>query len=83
MLGVSHDRLCVVSKVIKINELVEEDDLPLHSLPADGALCHLVCTQLTGPVATQEHTVLASVHAHLTLRLGVGHKQYSMTRGRV
>jgi hypothetical protein len=48
-------------------ESVKEDDFPGHCLPTDGALYDLVSTQLTGPVATQEDTVLPPVHAHLTL----------------
>lgn len=48
---------------------VKQDDFLLHNLAADWAFCDLVCAQLTCPVPTQEHTVLPSVHANLTLRL--------------
>ena len=49
---------------------VKENDLPGDWFPANGTLYDLVGTQLTRPVATQEHTVLSSVHTHLALGLG-------------
>ena len=49
---------------------VKEYDFPGDQFPTYGTLYDLVGTQLTCPMATQEHTVLSSVHAHLTLGLG-------------
>ncbi len=51
---------------------VKENDFLIYGLPTDWALCDLIRTELARAMTTQEHTVLASVHAHLTLSL---HKQ--------
>lgn len=51
------------------HQSVKENDFLLYSLPAYGALSDLVSTQLTRAMAAEEHTVLASVHAHLALSL--------------
>ena len=48
---------------------VEEDDFLVHGFPTDWALCDLIGTELAGAMTAQEHAVLASVHAHLTLSL--------------
>ena len=48
---------------------VKENDLSFHGLSADWALCDLIGTELTRPMATQKDTIFAAIHAHLTLRL--------------
>ena len=58
--------------IVIIGRSVEKDDFLFHGFPADGALCDLVCAELACPVATQEHAVLAPVHAHLALCLYYG-----------
>lgn len=48
---------------------VKQNDFLVHDFAADWAFCDLVSAQLTCPVPAQEYTVLAPVHAHLTLCL--------------
>jgi hypothetical protein len=48
---------------------IKQNDFLVHNFAADRALSDLVCAQLARPMSTEEHAVLAPVHAHLTLCL--------------